>query len=92
MPPPSQFGAIDVVQIPDAKATQKDPQPACDHEPHELEHLGVPIILSLLLLFLKGWDHILALHDIVRPLPLFQARPDVDLHHIYGSEEDNGGE
>ena len=32
--PPAQPAAVDVVQIPDAKAAEEDLQPHCDHYPH----------------------------------------------------------
>lgn len=83
---------VRVVEVPYPKSTKKDTQPKRNHDPHCRENLTIPLVRPALLRFLILGHHTLLLHRLVRCLSPLQARAEVDLHDVHGSEDDDSRE
>lgn len=89
MSPSAKLGAKDVVQRPNAKATQENTQSTGNHDPHGLEDLSVSRSLSLQLdlLLMRQCTTLARLVEFC--LSLSKARSDVDFHDIHCAEQDH---
>lgn len=92
MPPPSQGGAIRIIEIPDCEPTQEDAQAERNHDPHLGNNDLIPDIFPLLFQFLLLAEHVRVSKPFMHYMSPAEVRPQVQLHDVHTPQQHKRGQ